>query len=379
MSWSDEERSVQTEQEPAGESLGSQDTLSDTDESLPTPPPKAKKAKVQTKQGTKFTLTLHAGTIAEDKLWEHIEECVNRLHEEGIITYCVVGLETAPTTNKLHGQGYVEFNPHMKTTATGCAKRFAPLKPHAEHANASPEQNRIYCLKLDTPHPNATFIEVGKARTFAPGLSAGAREKMDWDVQRDLARSDPTKVASRLQIQYFGNIQKIHFSSSTAQEQVVGFENYWLYGLPGAGKTRLARDMAEQLDPNTAFYDKDSQTKWWDNYSGQAVVLIDELEKAASYMGHLLKKAGDRYPFSVEMKGASRVIRPKHVIITSNYTIEDIWDDEQMRAAIHRRYRVVHVQSFEQALGIWQSAVHDSFTVTTPVAASHVAGFNPGP
>lgn len=46
----------------------------------------------------------------------------------------------------------------------------------------------------------------------------------------------------------------------------------WIYGPPGTGKTRYVHEKYDDI------YDK-GQNKWWDGYTGQKVVLIDDLDK----------------------------------------------------------------------------------------------------
>lgn len=330
--------------------------------------PSAKKGAVQ---NTKFTFTAQ---LTEDKNWASLVELMQGLVDTKRITYIVCGHEKAPTTNKEHGQGYVELPPKSKTTVTGCKKLFGGYNPHVEVAVASPLINRDYCLGLSKGKtPNSEYFEHGKARTWTKD-GPGVREKMDWAKQLQLARKDFTECDPRLQIQCLTNLMKINDMAGASEDIVLGHQNWWLYGRPGTGKTRTAHAMALALGCSKPYL-KDSQTKWWCGYRHEDVVIIDEFEQTASFMGHLLKLAGDVRAFKAESKGSSKLIRPKHVIVTSNYKIEDIWTDEMLREAIGRRYRVLHVQNFEQALNEWQEAKHETQAPALQYTTPHVPGF----
>jgi len=325
------------------------------------------------KQGTKFPFTVQ---LSNENKWDEFSEWAARQFEQKSFTYIVAGLEVAPTTNQLHAQGYVEFPPHKKTTCVGARKRFDPWQPHMELAVSGPAENREYCLKPDSSGLVKKFIELGIARVYTQE-GPGKRAKMDWARQHEIAKSDFLQCDPRLQIQYFGNLQKISHMAGSCTEDVESLDNWWLYGNPGTGKSRLSRLMAKELDPTSGPYMKDSQTKWWDGYGTQRVVIIEELEAEAKYMGHLLKRAADRYPFKAEMKGAYKDIRPKHIIVNSNYRIEDIWQDPMLVSALKRRFKVVHVQTFEEALGMWKTAAHETESLTIPLPTAAVPGFNP--
>lgn len=116
----------------------------------------------------------------------------------------------------------------------------------------------------------------------------------------------------------------------------------WLHGLPGVGKSFWVRAREPSL------YIK-PQSKWWDGYSGETAVLIDDFDRHGACLSHYLKIWADRYDFSAELKGAS--IRPNYTrfYITSNYKPEDIFgsEDPALLGALLRRFKVIEMTSQE--------------------------------
>jgi len=64
--------------------------------------------------------------------------------KDDIVDFCFFQLEAAPTTGKLHWQGYVEFK--SKTTITQARKLFIDGANYRK-AEGTAEQNMIYCSK----------------------------------------------------------------------------------------------------------------------------------------------------------------------------------------------------------------------------------------
>nr|WPR18641.1 MAG: replication polyprotein [Chemarfal virus 204] len=121
-------------------------------------------------------------------------------------------------------------------------------------------------------------------------------------------------------------------------------ECIWIYGQTGIGKSRYIRDNFKGM-----FYNK-PQNKWWDGYTGQTTVLIDDFDHGGSVLGHYLKIWADCYSFNAEVKGGT--IRPvfDRLFVTSQYRPRDIWhcetvgkDETEMRLAIERRFRIMTI------------------------------------
>lgn len=81
--------------------------------------------------------------------------------------------------------------------------------------------------------------------------------------------------------------------------------------------------------------------KWWDNYQDESVILIEDFDKNHKVLCHHLKIWADRYGFRAEKKNGTVVIRPIKIIITSNYSINEIWEEEQDREPIQRRFKEI--------------------------------------
>jgi len=87
-----------------------------------------------------------------------------------------------------------------------------------------------------------------------------------------------------------------------------------------------------------------TNTKWWDGYAHQEDVLIEELGPD-QIAGHHLKLWADHYPFAAETKGGSVKLRPARIIITSNYTLREVYPKPQDYEPLERRFKVHHFEA----------------------------------
>jgi len=110
-------------------------------------------------------------------------------------------------------------------------------------------------------------------------------------------------------------------------------EHEWWVGPTGTGKSRTVWE----LYPN--HYQK-SLNKWWDGYVDEDYVVIEEWSPKNEVSGSQLKVWADRYPFPGQIKGGTlQKIRPKKIIVLSNYTIGECFTDPQDREPLYRRFK----------------------------------------
>lgn len=66
------------------------------------------------------------------------------------------------------------------------------------------------------------------------------------------------------------------------------------------------------------------------------------MDTSHSYQGYYLKIWADKYSFPVEIKNGADFIRPKVIIVTSNYKIEEVFPDPSIHKPLLRRFKVIH-------------------------------------
>lgn len=235
-----------------------------------------------------------------------------------------------------HYQGYVEFGTRKQLTAM---KKINP-RAHWEVRKGTQGQAIDYCKKEDTRI--AGPWEIGSPFESKQGqrsdLESVARAIVQGESVRSIAMESP-----HLYVQYGRGLHSL----ATISKQAYNHDDVrgeWYWGAPGTGKSRKARE-----DNPDAFIK--AQNKWFDGYEGQKVIILDDLD--TNVLGHYLKIWADRYACPGEIKGSTCNLVHEKIIITSNYSIDDLWpEDEQMRDAIKRRFKVTHFKKLAQAYDI---------------------------
>lgn len=214
---------------------------------------------------------------------------------------------------------------------------------HFEKMRGTVEENYTYCSKDQDPL-NPTCWEHGNLADHTSeklGEKNGEREKKRWKRIHELAREgDIDAFAEEFPAESFLHLDK--FATWHARRKArpailpKGTEHRYYWGEPGTGKSWSAREQFPDA------YIKDG-TKWWQNYNGEKVVIIDDLDphhlKAMSIV--CLKTWFDIYPFPAEIKGGDLgLIRPELFVVTSNFPLEELCKGEpHLLEAMQRRFK----------------------------------------
>ena len=223
-----------------------------------------------------------------------------------------------------HYQGYVEMPRGVRLAAM----KKINARAHWEPRQGTQEQAIAYCEKeesrVEGPWRKGELVTQGKRTdlvAFANDIKDNKRTYSEICEQR------PDMV-----LKYSRNIQSLIGGLQKPYEHD-DVRGVWYFGPPGTGKSHKA------WTENPGAYDK-AQNKWFDGYEGQKVIVLDDFDKGGKVLGHLIKRWADKYQVKAEMKGASVELQHHKFIVTSNYSIEDIWDDDnQMQHAIKRRFK----------------------------------------
>lgn len=248
-----------------------------------------------------------------------------------VCRYIVAGEEVAPNTGTHHLQGYVYFAHGKTETAT----RALLAGSHVERAHGTPKQCDEYCRKTRDvdDEPNAVVYSRGD-RPLSPE-EKGDLEKQRYENAWQLAkRGAVEEIDADIRLRLYGSIRRIERDFMPAVQRLGGPCGLWIRGVAGSGKTRSVLDTYPEAYPKP-------RTKWWDGYQGEEIVYCDDIDVFNVALGGELKLWADAYPFIGEIKGGSKKIRPRKFIVTSQYSIEEIWADAPTREALLRRFVVV--------------------------------------
>lgn len=222
--------------------------------------------------------------------------------------YIIYQLEEAPSTKKLHYQGYIELN--RRLGLKGCKDILGEQSAHIGSRIGSAEQAREYCRKEESRVPGTEPIEWG---TF--GGNQGQRSdllELKDSLDKGLKLEEVADKHFECFLKYNRSIKEyINLKKKVQRSWYSEISIFW--GEPGSGKSKDAYEI-----DNDAYWLRrgNGGSVWWDGYDFHETVVIDDFYGWIPF--DTLLRIGDRYPLFVDTKGGAVPFVAKRIIITSN-------------------------------------------------------------
>jgi len=182
-----------------------------------------------------------------------------------------------------------------------------------------------YCMKEDTRLEGPWEFGVKPVQR---------NNKTDWEevmLKAKTGRID--EIPAEIYVQHYSNLKRIEKDHIVLHE-FKHLRGIWIYGPAGFGKSRRARELYPDAYPKLC-------NKWWDGYQNQKHVIMDDVGLDHKCLGQQLKIWSDGYGVILENKGGAMASQYDWFVVTSQYSIEEIWEgDLQTIAALKRRFEV---------------------------------------
>ena len=239
----------------------------------------------------------------DPKLFFHLLK--SKMEEKGFdINVCVSSSEDHKSTEGKHIHTYFVLNKKIDVSSQDYFD--IVYEDNVYHPNIQKPRNKVFVLKyitgltkkkINDPKNIYEFgIDVKKFLSTKKNHRKNIfKQLMCKDINVvDAVKEDPSLI---LCYKTLKNNLNMYFSDSSSKVFLEERLCFWIYGSPGIGKSYSVR---KNFPKN--LYLKDN-TKWWDGYVDQNVVLVDDFDCRDFY--HNLKIWSDNYIFNAEIKGGT--------------------------------------------------------------------------
>ena len=161
--------------------------------------------------------------------------------------------------------------------------------------------------------------------------------KTDWEeVYTNAKRGRLEDIPADVRVRCYSQLKKIEKDHLVVKD-CDRLRGVWIYGPSGVGKSRSARRDYPDAYPKLC-------NKWWDGYQGQKNVIMDDIGPEHKVLAQQLKIWSDRYGCILETKGGALTSTYENFVVTSQYSIEEIFAGDQPTIdALRRRFKVIHI------------------------------------
>ncbi len=241
------------------------------------------------------------------------------------VTYMVIGREVGDTGVN-HLQGYVVFNNRLRLTQ---AKKVLP-RAHLEMKRGTVAQAADYCKK------DGDFAEYGKLPEN--GLITKEINLSKWSDAIALARSgNLNDITPDYLTRYYHAFKRMEQDNPIKPPPLKEKCNEWIIAPSGFGKSTYARGKYP------IYFDK-APNKWYIGFKDEVALLLDDYgPNEFQYLTWYIKRWADNFAYPMETKGGGKNIRPMNVVVTSQYTIEECFEDPLVVEAIKNRFHVTNL------------------------------------
>ena len=305
-----------------------------------------------------FFLTYPQFDISPEEFFKKFQQQMLTNGKE--IKMAVVSREDHKNSQGKHIHVYGKFGVRVDTRNS----RYFDIEGH--HPHVEPVKSPVQCIKYVAGYTLKKMNDKKDLHCFKIDLAVFLYNKKNH-------KSLNLEELCKKQISFvdwvdtnFNNVKSFNSIMKNVQlywnfKSVHQFQNkracFWIYGEPGIGKSYsiLNRFCQDEL------YRKAADNKWWDGYTDQRVVLIDDFDSKNYY--HEFKIWADQYLFKGEIKGGFVNCCYSVLFITSNYSIkylfskkkyvegeEEIDEDDafstKLVAALERRFNIINADEY---------------------------------
>jgi len=301
------------------------------------------------------------------------QEDKDRLVISDQVTY-VCYAEEVGENGTPHLQGYVEFN---KQYGLRAIKNIIGERAHVEKRKGNQRQAIDYCKKVPPYgiHPNGDNVVNDVFFEFGEKKEQGKRKDIEFIYEQVELQDSMTKILeirpTYTQIKLAEKLYQYKGLSKGYKKREV----IWCFGATETGKTRYAY---ENIPIDGDFWvSNDDGSKWFDGYTGQDYVIIDEL-RAGTWPYRTMLRLLDGYAMRVPVKGSYYVWNPSKVVITTPFDPETTYagqitfGDGSIKQLKRRITKIIHFKIGNVQEILEQSVVKDELVSSGQLPEEHI-------